>query len=216
MEVIDMKITIIYDNTTVVEGLTADWGFACLVEFDSKNILFDTGGKGEILLANMEKLKIDPEIIDLIFISHSHWDHTGGVSDILKKKNARLYIPKGYDPPSIAKDVITATGPVQIAENIHSTGVLENIEQSLVVKTAKGVVIIAGCSHPGVANILTAASQYGKCYALIGGLHGFDEFALLDELTVVCPTHCTRHIDEIKKKYPKKYIEGGAGRVIEI
>ena len=211
-----MKITIIYDNTTVVEGLTSDWGFACLVEFEGKNILFDTGGKGEILLSNMEKLNIAPEIIDLIFISHSHWDHTGGISDILKRKSARLYIPKGYDPPSIAKDVITVTGPVRIAENIHSTGVLENIEQTLVVKTAKGVVIIAGCSHPGVGNILSVASQFGKCFALIGGLHGFDEFELLEDITVVCPTHCTRQIDDIKKKYPEKYIEGGAGRVIEI
>jgi len=132
-----MKITIIYDNTAAVEELTADWGFACLIEFGGKNILFDTGARGDILLGNMEN---------------------GGLSDILKINNPKLYIPKGYDPPEAAKNVIKVTGSVRIAENIHSTGVLENIEQSLIVKTAEGPMIIAGCSHPGVGNILKAVA----------------------------------------------------------
>ena len=211
-----MKITLIYDNTAAIDGLTADWGFACLVEYKNSKILFDTGAKGNVLLDNMNRLDIKPESIDLIFISHSHWDHTGGLSDFLQKNNARLYIPKGYDPPSIAKDVIRVSDPVELAENIYSTGVLKNIEQSLVLKTPKGLIIVAGCSHPGVGEILKAASQFGKCFALIGGLHGFEDFELLKDLQVVCPTHCTQHIKEIKKMYPKKYIEGGAGMVIEL
>ena len=90
------------------------------------------------------------------------------------------------------------------------------IEQSLVVKTERGLVVIDGCSHPGVGNILQAASQFGRVYALIGGLHGFREFALLKDLGLVCPCHCTQHISEIKRLYPEKYVEGGAGRVIEL
>ena len=48
-----------------------------------------------------------------------------------------------------------------------------------------------GCSHSGVGNILKAASQFGKPYALIGGLHGFSDFDLVKDLTLICPTHCT-------------------------
>ena len=76
--------------------------------------------------------------------------------------------------------------------------------------------MIAGCSHSGVGNILNAASKFGNVYALIGGLHGFREFGLLKDLDLVCATHCTQFKSEIKKLYPEKYIEGGAGKVIVV
>ena len=75
-----MKVTIIYDNTSARPELQADWGFSALVEAKGKRILFDTGADGRILLSNMEKLKIDPKEIEDVFISHLHWDHTGGLS----------------------------------------------------------------------------------------------------------------------------------------
>ena len=67
-----------------------------------------------------------------------------------------------------------------------------------------------------MGNILKAAQQFGKLSGIIGGLHGFSELALLSDLELICPTHCTQHKEEIKKRYPQKYIEGGAGRIIEI
>lgn len=76
--------------------------------------------------------------------------------------------------------------------------------------------MVAGCSHSGVKRILEVATQFGSPYALIGGLHGFSEFDLIEDLGLICPAHCTQHIPEIKSRYPEKYIEGGAGRVIEI
>jgi len=85
-----------------------------------------------------------------------------------------------------------------------------------VVKTKKGLVIIAGCSHPGVKNILEAASDFGKPAILIGGLHGFSEFDLVEDLEFICPTHCTQFKSEIISRYPEKYISGGAGKIIEI
>ncbi len=212
-----MKITLIYDNEVYREGLRADWGFSCLVEVeDQPRILFDTGANGKILLGNMERLDIEPEGIDEIFISHSHWDHTGGLPDFLKiNPDVTIYSPSSYRPPK-AKKIVNIEKAMQIHENIFSTGELMGIEQSLVVKTERGLVVIDGCSHPGVGNILRAASQFGRVYALIGGLHGFREFALLKDLELVCPCHCTQHISEIKRLYPDKYIEGGAGRVIEL
>ena len=67
-----MKITIIYDNTSTKLDLKADRGFSALVEIKGRKILFDTGADGDILLSNMEKLKINPQDIEDIFISHLH------------------------------------------------------------------------------------------------------------------------------------------------
>jgi len=210
-----MKTTIIYDNTAFKENLRADWGFSCLVEArDTPMILFDTGGNGKILLSNMEKLEIDPLSIEEIFISHLHFDHTGGLNEFLKiNKN----IKKIYLPSSMGfKNEVVLKEPQRIHENVFSTGELEGIEQSLGIITEKGIVLIVGCSHPYMGNILNTAKQFGKLYAVIGGMHGFSEFELFRDLKLICPTHCTQHKAELKKLYPQKYIEGGTGRIIEI
>jgi len=211
-----MKITIVYDNEVFKEGLKADWGFSCLVEVYDKKILFDTGADGSILLENMKTLNINPAVVEEIFISHAHWDHTGGLADFLKINPVKVYVPSSFKVPDSAAEIIEVKEALKIHDDIFSTGELENIEQSLVIKTEKGSIVIAGCSHPGVGNILNAASPFGKPYALIGGLHGFKEFDLVKDLELICATHCTQFKSEIKTRYPEKYVEGGTGRVIEI
>ncbi|MBW2574100.1 MAG: MBL fold metallo-hydrolase [Deltaproteobacteria bacterium] len=206
-----MKITIIYDNTAWDINLKSDWGFSCLVEAFGKNILFDTGAKADVLLDNMEKLNIDPLQIDEVFISHSHWDHTGGLSCILGLNPVKVYIPCSFVLSDDNVTVIRVNEKLKLHDNIYSTGELKSIEHSLIIKENTGVTVIAGCSHPGVREILQAASEFGKVRTLIGGLHGFKEFNLIDPLENICPTHCTRFIKEIKDLYPGKYIEGGAG-----
>ena len=212
-----MKITIICDNTVFRKELQAHWGFSTLVEVENNPvILFDTGGNGKILLSNMEKLGIDPASIDEVFISHSHFDHTGGLSDFLNiNKKAKIFIPPSFHGLT-GRDVITVTEPTRIHENIFSTGQLEGIEQSMGVKTDKGIVIIVGCSHPYMGNILDAFRPFGKIYGIIGGLHGFSDFELFKDFALICPAHCTRYKAELKSLYPEKYIESGAGRIINI
>ncbi len=212
-----MKITIIFDNTTIDTTLQPSWGFAALIEVDDRKILFDTGDNGDILMSNMKKLHIDPAEIDEVFISHNHYDHIGGLSSFLSYNNdVTLYVPPSVRGIHNVKELIRVDEPLELHKNIYSTGELANIEQSLIVKTDKGLVIIVGCSHPGIELILKTAKQFGEPYALIGGFHGFKKYELLEPLTIVCPTHCTQHIKEIKERYPEKYVEGGAGRVIEI
>jgi 7,8-dihydropterin-6-yl-methyl-4-(beta-D-ribofuranosyl)aminobenzene 5'-phosphate synthase len=211
-----MKLTIIYDNTAWNKHLTCDWGFSCLVEAYGKIILFDTGAKGNVLLDNMRKLDIDPLNIDAVFISHDHWDHTGGLLDFLEKNQVNVYIPVSCKAFGNAVNIERVDDRLKIYENIYSTGELKNIEHSLVIKEGAGVTVIAGCSHPGVREILRAASDFGKVNTLVGGLHGFNDFELINDLENICPTHCTRYIQEIETLYPEKYINGGAGKVIEI
>ncbi|HEC99767.1 MAG TPA: MBL fold metallo-hydrolase [Proteobacteria bacterium] len=184
---------------------------------NGQRILFDTGASGSILFHNLAKLNLDPLTIPEIFISHAHWDHTGGLLDLLKlNKEVKVYIPSSCPKPPGAGKVVSITGPVQMHENVFSTGELEGIEQSLVVRTKGGLVVVNGCSHPGVEAILQAASSFGKVDALIGGLHGFRELDLLRDLKLVCPCHCTQFKSEIRRFYPEKCLDCGAGKVLEI
>ncbi len=212
-----MKVTIIYDNTVSKEGLHSDCGFSALIEIENTpKILFDTGANGKILLNNMGKLNIDPASIEEIFISHSHFDHTGGLSEFLNvSKVAKIYVPTSFRGVK-NKGVVKVSEAIKIHENVFSTGELDGIEQGMVVKTEKGIVLIVGCSHPKMSHILDAAQQFGKIYGVIGGLHGFNEFELFEDLELICPTHCTEHKAELERLYPKKCIEGGVGRVIEV
>lgn len=211
-----MKVTIVYDNTSFREDLQADWGFSALIEVKERKILFDTGANGEILLSNMEKLKINPLEIKEIFISHPHWDHVGGLEAFLRANNkVKLWVPCYFSEAESAKEVIEIKEPRELYEGIYSTGELEGIEQSLCIETKKGIVIVAGCSHPKMEHILQKASQFGKVYGIIGGLHATKPESL-SGLDLICQTHCTQYKAEIKALYPGKYIEGGAGRIIEI
>ena len=211
-----MKVTIIYDNTVYKEGVQADWGFSCLVEVENTpKTLFDTGTNGSILLSNMEKLGIDPRFIDEVFISHAHFDHIGGLPTFLEvNSDVKVYVPVSLREVRGAKEVISVSGSLKIHENVFSTGELDHIEQSMAVKIDKGIVLIVGCSHPKMAHILDAASQFGEVYAIIGGLHGFREYDLFKDLELICPTHCTQHKAEIKSLYSENYVDGGVGKII--
>lgn len=210
-----LKITILYDNTAILNELKPDWGFACLIEGYGQKVLFDTGGHGAILMHNMRVLGISPKEIDWVFLSHNHFDHIGGLSTFLEE-NSHVRI---ISPPSLrgirhAREVIYADQPMKIADHFYSTGELDHIEQSLIISTKKGVILIVGCAHPPMAQIIEAAETHGKIHAVIGGMHGFDQFTLLKDIEHLCPTHCTQHRAQLKALYPEACIEGGAGQII--
>lgn len=210
-----MKITILYDNTIWKDGLRPDWGFSCLVEDRGRIILFDTGANGPILLSNMKELGVDPKVVDEVFISHVHFDHTGGLLDFLRVRPVRVYVPACIAVPPGSGDFVSVKGPLEIHEGIFSTGEMGGFEQSLVVKREEGSILVVGCSHPGVAEILQRASEIAEIKVLFGGLHGFRDFALIHGLDYVCPTHCTQYQSRIREMFPSKFLEGGVGRVIE-
>lgn len=211
-----MKVTIIYDNTVFEGNLKSDWGFSSLVEVKDRTILFDTGANGSILLSNMEELGVDPERVDEVFISHNHNDHTGGLPAFLEESSqVKIWAPPSFEVPENAAEVGTVKEPTELHEGIYSTGELEGIEQSLCLRREKGIVVVAGCSHPKMSSILEAASQFGEVYGIIGGLHGTPAIEL-EGLDLICATHCTKHKAEMQKLYPEQYLEGGVGRIVEL
>lgn len=212
-----MKITILFDNTIFEGGLESGWGFSSLVEVEgTPKILFDTGGNGMTLLSNMKKLNIDPDSIDEVFISHAHHDHVGGLSDFLaENSNVKLFVPPSFSPPRAERETVEVQKPQQLHRNVYSTGELSGVEQSLAVKAEQGIVVVVGCSHPPMNNILEKASKFGKPYGIVGGLHGTHPDSLKG-LDLICATHCTRHKKEIKSRFSDSYVEGGVGKIIEI
>ncbi|MFC1485511.1 MBL fold metallo-hydrolase [Candidatus Latescibacterota bacterium] len=213
-----MRVSILYDNEVFMKSLTADWGFSCVVEKENApRILFDTGANGSILLDNMKKMGIKPRSIAIVFLSHSHWDHTGGLSDFLDiNSDMELFVPQDIIKYYEVKKQVSVKDPVEISENVFSTGTLLGIEQSLVIRMDENLLVITGCSHPGVENILKSASQFGNPSALLGGLHGFKKFELIRDLDFICATHCTQYKQQIQNLYPDKFTGGGAGRIIEL
>ena len=213
-----MKITIVYDNEVVRPELRADHGFACLVETEgTPAILFDTGARGSILKHNMAALGVDPGSIGTVVISHRHSDHAGGLSDVIEaSKDVEVFLPESFMTGIAARRVTRVRVPLEISPGVYSTGELSGIEQSLVLATGNGLVVLVGCAHPGMDNILRAASGFGEVWGVIGGFHGFQDFHLLDSLSLICPCHCTVYRQEIVRLCGERCRNCGVGTVIEL
>lgn len=235
----EVRITIVYDNNVYAGRLTGDWGFACIVKHQQETIMFDTGGNGRILLSNMARLGISPDGIDAIVLSHIHGDHTGGIDEFLKcNREVTVYLPLSF--PEQIKQHIKSYGvnlveihePRELFAGVFTTGELGGgiREQALLVKTSKGLVLITGCAHPDVVNIVKRAKEIAKdnVYIVVGGFHLAGAFpsqisrraeALL-QLGVVKVALCHCSGDEARKLFKDyfggNYLECGAGQEIVI
>lgn len=235
----ELKITVVYDNTAYRENLEAAWGFSCIITGAEKTILFDAGGDGAILLRNMERMGVDPGRIDVIVLSHIHGDHIGGLRSILEKNpDVKVYLPASFprDFKSNIKahgaEVIDVHEPLEICEHIYSTGEMGVWikEQSLVLQTEKGIVVITGCAHPGIVEIVKSAKDLIKDAVLLvtGGFHlggeGKDAIVKIIKdfqkvgVRYVGPCHCTGQVatDMFKAAYGENFIKVQAGRVIAL
>jgi 7,8-dihydropterin-6-yl-methyl-4-(beta-D-ribofuranosyl)aminobenzene 5'-phosphate synthase len=209
-------VRIIYDNVSFLPALEADWGFATLIEAHQKTILFDTGSNGRILLENMRILEIDPQSISDVFVSHSHFDHVGGLSHFLNENNSvTLHAPTSFRGVRSAERVVYYDRPKEIYPGLYTTGELDGIEQSLAIQSETGFVLIVGCSHPSMDSIVSSVESFGPVHGIIGGLHGFDRLELFSGFGLICPAHCTKHTDRIRERFPGAFIPAGAGKVIQ-
>jgi 7,8-dihydropterin-6-yl-methyl-4-(beta-D-ribofuranosyl)aminobenzene 5'-phosphate synthase len=224
-------MTIVYDNRPFDPALTTAWGFSCLVRTPTNTVLFDTGGDGAILMANMAALQIDAGQIDVVVLSHNHRDHTGGLQTLLgENDHLTIYVPASFadqisDLAGDRAQVVAVRQPMLITDGIWALGEMGTavIEQALAVETSQGLAVITGCAHPGLPTIITRALTLGKVDMLIGGFHLQD--ASLDTIRGVigevqslgvrrvAPSHCTGDmaIREFQKVFGPAFYEAGAG-----
>ena len=89
------RITILYDAFGKRTGLRRDWGFAALIEYRGRRILFDTGNNAEVFEHNIRALDVDLRRLDFVVVSHRHGDHTSGLGYVLRvNPTVRIYAPR--------------------------------------------------------------------------------------------------------------------------
>lgn len=251
-----VKITaIMVDDAGYDTEFYGQFGLSLLVEAEgekSLRLLVDTGLTPDPLLHNMQLLKIDPASIDQVFLTHCHYDHSGGLGGVagklregtkilahpevfrgcyvLRQNNRFIGIPerssketvekKGgkwvleSEPHSIMPGVLT-TGEIkrmtsyEPLENVHIEVDGEMVQDpelddmSLIISVeGKGLIIVSGCSHAGIVNIMMQARRITGIDKIIGVIGGFhlrvaNEEQLsktveeLDKADFVCAGHCT-------------------------
>jgi 7,8-dihydropterin-6-yl-methyl-4-(beta-D-ribofuranosyl)aminobenzene 5'-phosphate synthase len=180
--------------------LATEAGVSYLVRAGNTTILLDVGANAKKehpspLLRNMKTLGVSPKDIDMLFISHPHLDHLGGLAEQKSKtfslsqgpaelREIPVYAPARLSPsawnPGPKAEVVT--GPRKLAEGVASLGVIpRNLylmgytpEHCLAVNVeGKGIVLVVGCGHPTIERILAQAKRIftEPVYAVIGGLH---------------------------------------------
>ena len=268
------RVTILYDAFGKSPSVTMNFGFAALVEYGGKRILFDTGNNARIFEHNVKALGVDLRNIDFVVISHRHADHTSGISYLLTvNPKVKIYVPdevwglfargpkndfyrkdpslpaemRYYEgnPPEILEggtpwpegNFIPISQKSELAPGIFilpgvstSVGTLELKELSLAIKSPEGLILIVGCSHPGVEKILDAATKIDShVRVLFGGLHLVQapdadiqriSVSLHDQwkLDYVAVGHCTGEptFAALRKVFGDHYLYAGVGSVVDI
>ncbi len=139
------RITVLVENTAGRRGLLGEHGLSFWIELGEKKVLFDTG-QGKVLGENAAVLGILLEQTDAIVLSHGHYDHTGGLADVLcRTRGIPVYAHRAAFGPKYARNVdgssrdvgmqymdeegirernkvVLVEGPVDLGEGLHLTG----------------------------------------------------------------------------------------------
>jgi 7,8-dihydropterin-6-yl-methyl-4-(beta-D-ribofuranosyl)aminobenzene 5'-phosphate synthase len=268
------QITVLYDAFGKDPAMQKDWGYAALVEYGGKRILFDTGNSPDVLTRNAKARNVDLSKLDFVVMSHRHGDHMGGLAHVLKvNPKVKIYAPKegfgvygadlpstfyrkepslpaeqryyGGEPPEVMRfgpawpdaNFHLVDKTVEIAPDIYlislvsdKPGTLELHELSLAIKAPDGMVLVVGCSHPGIDKIVEAASTIDpRTHLIAGGFHlvvandaDIQKIvtALHDTFHVqyVAPGHCTGEpaFAALKKAFGDRYLFAGLGTTFEL
>lgn len=244
-------ISVLIDNNTKRDShLIAEHGLSLYVECDGLKLLFDTGDT-DVYLKNAAKMGIDLQSIDIVALSHHHYDHVGGMKYFpMQNRKIKLvaqkyaFYPRVDYSNNLAKheitdnfDVISVDAePLELSENLIFLGAIPELndfegkknfkniklilpsgelsndfiedDSALMYKFSEGIVVITGCSHSGIVNIIqyainTAEKKWGisKVKTIIGGLHLINsapdllsktiDFLKSKGISEIYPCHCT-------------------------
>lgn len=229
-----VELIVAYDNYLVQAGLQTAHGFACIVRADDRDVLFDTGGSGQILLENIAALGIAIAEVESVVLSHMDWDHSGGLDAVLAANpQVTVYVPAAFSSNFIrnvrtrARAVVETQQAQQVTHYVWTTDVFERplVEQALYVETAEGIVVVTGCAHPGVVELARSAKSAsgGEVHAVLGGFHmtrmsqaeiGHVIEGLRDlHVRRVGPSHCSGDAARaaMRKAFGDDYLDIGVG-----
>lgn len=220
-----IRITILCENLVGRRMGLGEHGFSAFIETDRGNYLFDTG-EGRTIWFNSLTFKKDLKSVKKIFLSHGHYDHTGGLSEVLKlkgkvdvhahphvfldrvaimkeeEKEVKRFVGNRYKKSyleSLGANFLFNTEFEEMDKNIFLTGevprrnpfektdprLFTEVEgqrshdlllddQSLILDTPKGMILIFGCAHSGMINTIQHVIQKmgkDKFSAILGGTH---------------------------------------------
>ncbi len=235
----NVTLTVLYDNYACSPLTTTHWGFSCLVNGLGKLLLFDTGAANGYLASNASVLGVDLSSVELAMISHDHSDHIGGIDSAYKAgSNVTVYVGSRFSTTteqritSTGAQCLRASASVSLTPHAFTTGEVTGVpyETGLVISTDSGLVVILGCSHPGVIEMLTRVQQLSDSplYMVLGGFHWLNftstqVSALIQAMKAMgvkkCgATHCTgaAAIDQVRQAFGPDFVEMGAGRIITL
>jgi 7,8-dihydropterin-6-yl-methyl-4-(beta-D-ribofuranosyl)aminobenzene 5'-phosphate synthase len=274
-----LKITTLIENEAGHnKELKNEFGLSLFIEDEDISLIFDTGKSGDFIF-NAQKLQIPLNNIKHVVLSHSHFDHTGGIRKLVDTFNNKftLHISKTFfeekhritgviheflgnnfnekyildkeininyidtDEFKLSKNITLFTNFKSLNNfetptryyfrKIYDDYILDSMEDELVlgIDTSKGLLIVCGCSHIGIANIVEniKCRTQKKIYGIIGGLHlskASDEriekvLKYFDECNIEFfgVSHCTgEKVTKILRESKKNFIYNNTGNTIII
>jgi len=222
------KITIIVDNEPS-SNLLSSWGFSAYIETNEWSVLFDADTDPRVMEYNTRQLGIDLHKVNFAILSHHHGDHYGGFKYIGSSiPGLNVYIPPGLADylKKWGLNPITVSSSLKVFEDAWIIGPLEAWSGFYEIAFAfyvsgKGLIVVVGCSHPGVDRISMKAKEISnmEIYHVLGGYHSPSRSTLdkLSEISkFISPAHCSGRAakEYVISRYPEKYIDIKTGLVL--
>ena len=215
-----MKITTLVENdcADVSSELNSEWGLSLHIEFGGHSILFDTGQSGAFA-DNAERLKIDISSVEMMVLSHHHFDHGGGLKKFFSlNSNAKVYLAESSNSDCYARVLKIFKKYIGL-----DTSVLSEFSDRFVFINKATEILPNVFVFPNILNNHPKPIGNKRLYLKKGGVLVHDDFshelvmAIKDEDGLVIFTGCSHNgllnmVDTVSEKFkgvPIKAVIGG-------